>query len=61
MSDNAADFLAANMISPVVYGAVVGRGGEGCRYRLADGREFHLTRDECAEVGQPIWASPTPR
>lgn len=53
------EFKAANAQSPVVYGSVIGRGGEGCIYRLADERVFKLTARECELVGVPRWAFET--
>lgn len=50
-------FVAANRISPVVYGSVLGNGGKGCFYRLADGQTFTLTARDCATIGQQVrWA-----
>lgn len=57
MSKNGERFVAANAKSPVVYGAVIGRGGKGCTYRLADGQEFRLSSADCREIGKPNWAA----
>jgi hypothetical protein len=41
--------------SPVVYGSVIGDGGRGGLFRLADDRTFKLSADECRIV-RPRWA-----
>lgn len=55
MTHNAHRFTEANKRSPVVYGAVIGNGGRGAIYRLANDQTFTLTAAECAMV-QPRWA-----
>lgn len=54
---NVLAFEEANRQSLVVEGSVLGPPGNpsGCRYRLMDGREFTLARDECAMVELPRW------
>jgi|GEM_PF-4708531 len=47
MSDNLKRFIAANRRSPVVSGAVIGNGGQGAHYTLANGKTFTLSDDEC--------------
>ena len=56
MTRRARSFLDANAQSPVVYGSVKGDGGDGCFYRLADGRTFDLSLLDCRYVGIPRWA-----
>lgn len=51
-------FKEANKISPVVYGSAIGNGGQGAFYRLADGKTFELTAEECRLI-QPRWAFET--
>jgi hypothetical protein len=55
--DKAERFKAANKESRVVSATVVGLGGEGATYRLADGRTFKLTAAECEAVGKVRWRS----
>ncbi|GAA0765846.1 hypothetical protein GCM10009434_08210 [Brevundimonas olei] len=47
MRDNLERFIAANKRSPVVSGAVIGSGGQGAHYTLANGKTFTLSADEC--------------
>lgn len=47
MADNLEGFIAANKRSPVVSGAVIGSGGEGAHYTLANGKTFTLTAADC--------------
>jgi hypothetical protein len=56
MTAPARRFLQANAQSPVVYGSVIGDGGRGVMYRLADGTVWKLTRQDCLHVRQPRWA-----
>lgn len=56
MTANLRRFLDANKRSPVVYGSVIGSGGKGCFYRLADGSTWTLRALECAAIGVPRWA-----
>jgi hypothetical protein len=49
-------FREANRRSPVVYGSVIGEGGKGCFYRLADEQTFELNAEECRAIGHPRWA-----
>jgi hypothetical protein len=56
MTENGKQFVAANAKWPVVSGAVIGRGGKGCRYTLANGQSFRLSSDDCREIGKPTWA-----
>jgi hypothetical protein len=56
MTHRAHRFLEANRSSAVVYGSVIGNGGKGCFYRLADEQTFTLTAEECRMVGAPRWA-----
>lgn len=58
MTHKAHRFIEANKISPVVYGSVIGNGGRGATYRLADDQTFTLTAAECRMIGQPRWALP---
>lgn len=55
LSRKAREFLQANEQSPVVSGAAIGNGGQGCRYTLKDGRKFTLGRKACEEIGYPRW------
>jgi hypothetical protein len=59
MTENGKRFVEANGTSPVVCGVVIGRGGEGCRYTLADGSSFRLSSDDCKEIGKPRWDDPS--
>ena len=53
MNARARNFIAANEVSPVVYGSVDdGR----VTYRLADGKMFRLNVDEARQVPNPRWA-----
>lgn len=53
MNARARNFLAANEISPVVYGSV----DEGrVTYRLADGKMFYLNEVEARLAPNPRWA-----
>lgn len=56
MTARAQKFVAANALSPVVYGSVVGSGGRGAVYRLANGLAFTLSAAECRAVGEIRWA-----
>ncbi|CAB4137249.1 hypothetical protein UFOVP319_18 [uncultured Caudovirales phage] len=56
--DKVRKFQEANAASPVVFGSAQRVRG-GVYYRLADGKRFRLTRDECAEIGCPLWSLPT--
>lgn len=58
MTIKAYRFIEANKISPVVYGAAIGTGGQGAIYRLADNKTFTLTAEECRLV-EPRWAFET--
>lgn len=53
LSGTARNFLFHNAGSPVVYGSVE---GQGCTYRLANGRTFRLSSADCQHVGHPRWA-----
>lgn len=56
MNARARNFIAANEISPVVYGSV----DEGCvTYRLQDGKTFRMTPAEAGELPHPWWAHKT--
>jgi len=57
MTENGKRFVVANAMSPVISGAVIGRGGKGCIYTLANGQEFRLSSDDCKEIGKPRWAA----
>lgn len=48
-------FILANQESPVVYASVLGSGGRGGLFRLADDRTFKLSADEC-HIVRPRWA-----
>ena len=53
MNARARNFIAANEISPVVYGSV----DEGrVTYRLANGKMFRLNVFEARQVPNPRWA-----
>lgn len=53
MNARARNFLAANEVSPVVYGSV---DGGRVTYRLADGKMFRLNTEEARQVPNPRWA-----
>lgn len=55
MTPKAEAFIKANESSPVVSGAVIGSGGKGARYTLANGQRFKLTSEECKQIGMPRW------
>ena len=50
MTRRAREFLAANKVSPIVDGGVIGSGGRGAMYRLADDRRFTLGRADCLDL-----------
>lgn len=60
MTRRAQHFIAANALSPVVYASVIGRGGQGAVYRLANDMAFTLTADDCRALtlagAEPRWA-----
>lgn len=53
MNARARNFLAANELSPVVYGSVA---ENGVVYRLADGKMFNLSIVEARQAPNPRWA-----
>lgn len=53
MNARARNFLAANEVSPVVYGSV---DGNCVDYRLANGKMFRLTVVEARQAPNPRWA-----
>lgn len=53
MNARARNFLAANEVSPVVYGSV---DGGKVTYRLANGQMFHLNETEARQAPHPRWA-----
>lgn len=53
MNARARNFLAANEVSPVVYGSV---DECGVTYRLANGQVFRLGPVEAQEIVNPWWA-----
>lgn len=53
MNARARNFLAANELSPVVYGSVA---ENGVVYRLADGKMFNLSMIEARQAPHPRWA-----
>lgn len=55
MTKKARAFVEANKKSPVVYGSVIGRGGQGAYYRLEDGSTFELGQLDCVVAGAPLW------
>lgn len=57
MTKRSEAFVIANDLSPVVSGSVIGTGGQGGRYTLADGTSFRLSLDDCRALpsGYPIW------
>jgi hypothetical protein len=53
MNARARNFLAANEVSPVVYGSV----DDQCvTYRLANGKTFRMTPAEASQLPHPWWA-----
>lgn len=52
-----AKFVATNDRSPVVSGSVIGKGGEGGRYQLANGKNFTLDLLTCRALPReyPKW------
>jgi hypothetical protein len=53
MNARARNFLAANEVSPVVYGSV----DDGTvTYRLANGKMFHLSEGEARLAPHPRWS-----
>lgn len=60
MTRRAQQFVAANALSPVVYCSIIDDGGRGAVYRLANGRAFTLTANDCRAVAvsgaEPRWA-----
>jgi hypothetical protein len=59
MTRKALQFLAANKRSPIVYCGIIGKGGRGAIYRLADDSSFSLTRADCLDLPahQLRWAT----
>jgi len=57
---SAASFIEANNKSPVIEGAVLPYETGGGYYRLKNGKEFLLSRDECRSLpdNYPIWFFP---
>lgn len=55
LTANSISFREANNRSPVVYGVVLGPGGEGARYTLEDGRQFTLSAEEVEAVLPIKW------
>lgn len=57
MTPKAKKFMAANDKSPVISGAVIGKGGEGGYYKLQDGTRFKLNLADCQALpeGCPRW------
>ena len=57
MKMNAKKFKKLNDKSPVVSGAIIGNGGQGSRYTLADGTYCELDLEACKALpdGYPIW------
>lgn len=45
-------FIDANRVSPVVEGRVLDLQIGGAFYRLENGMQFKLTRDECREIAR---------
>lgn len=56
MNARARNFIAANELSPVVYGSV---DGNCVTYRLDNGKMFRLTLLEAQEIRDPWWAHRT--
>jgi hypothetical protein len=53
MNARARNFIAANELSPVVYGSVA---ENGVVYRLANGKMFNLSLIEARQAPNPRWA-----
>jgi hypothetical protein len=47
-------FKLANRHSPVIAGSVIGNGGQGARYTLANRKTYTLTADDCTAI-EPRW------
>ncbi len=58
MSARVQKFIEANKISPVVYGQVLDLQRGGAIYRLENGLQFKLSRDECREAAKITGAMP---
>ena len=54
-TDTAEQFMAANKLSPVVYGAILDQETGGAHYRLDNGKSFTLSCEECRKVPKTIW------
>ena len=52
------DFIRANSLFLVVKARVIGQGGRGAIYTLANGTAYKLTAEELAHV-KPRWSEPT--
>lgn len=48
------DFIAANILSPVVSGAAIGNGGEGGYYTMQSGNTYKLSAKDLRSY-QPRW------
>lgn len=59
LTPKAAQFIAANAQSPVIYGAVrepnPNKPPKGARYKLKDGRVFVLSVADCRSMPAPRW------
>ena len=57
---NTRSFIDANNKSPVIEGAVLSYETGGGYYRLKNGKEFRLSRDECRSLPEnyPVWFFP---
>lgn len=60
LTKNARAFVDANNNSPVVEGAVLSYETGGGYYKLKNGKEFRLSRDECRSLpdNYPFWYLP---
>lgn len=57
MTAKSEKFVKENDLSPVIIGAAIGKGGEGGRYTLANGKRFVLNLQDCLDLpeGYPKW------
>ena len=57
MTKKAKEFMKENAIHPVVSGSIVGSGGQGGFYTLANHKTFRLSREDCLALDPeyPIW------
>lgn len=57
MTDKSEQFMKENDKSPVIIGSVIGNGGQGGYYTLANGKQFTLNLQDCNDLpeGYPKW------